>query len=288
MNAVGASRGAITIVNAIATGRGSAMGISLETDAEVTLRQHPTGLKYRGPTEGTVLIKECVTEAEKLTGKSLEGCEIRTASEIPVSRGLKSSSAASNAVVLALTKAAGFEATDQQILLAAVEASLRAGVTITGAYDDACACYYGGVVMTDNRKRQLIKRAELGSDIVVMLHIPNRKISKRDLRNVDFAPAARKADEAFRLALEGSYLKALELNSSAYAPVLDVSEDAAELARKKGALAAGITGTGPATAILVERSKSEAVRVALTDLGGEIIITSINMIKAKEVVPRLL
>jgi shikimate kinase len=95
-----ACRGAATIVNAIATGRGAAFGISLETDALVELEQGPGEIVLRDSKEGRDLAAGCVRAvASKTSKKELKG-EIRIRSEIPISRGLKSSSAVSNAVVL--------------------------------------------------------------------------------------------------------------------------------------------------------------------------------------------
>jgi len=39
---------------------------------------------------------------------------------------------------------------DIEILNVGVDASIETKVSLTGAYDDACACYYGGFVVTDN------------------------------------------------------------------------------------------------------------------------------------------
>ena len=43
---------------------------------------------------------------------------------------------------------------DTEILNAGVKASIETKVSLTGAYDDACACYYGGFVVTDNYKKK--------------------------------------------------------------------------------------------------------------------------------------
>jgi len=77
-------------------------------------------------------------------------------SEIPTGYGLKSSSAISSAVALVCAKVFKPKLTDQQILLAGVDASIETKVSITGAYDDACSCYYGGFNVTDNAKKKRI------------------------------------------------------------------------------------------------------------------------------------
>jgi shikimate kinase len=88
--------------------------------------------------------------------------------------------------------------------------------------------------------------------------------------------------------MKGEFLKAMEVNSRAYAKVLDVSEEIADLARKNGALAAGISGTGPATVAICERGVAGPLADRLKERGGAVILARMNHTPAREVVPRLL
>ncbi|OGS43752.1 MAG: shikimate kinase [Euryarchaeota archaeon RBG_13_57_23] len=284
-----ACRGAATIVNAIATGKGAAFGISLEVDAAVELTEGPGEITLRDSREGADLVAGCVRAiAKKALGNRMVNGEVHVKSEIPVSRGLKSSSAVSNAVALATAKAVGTDLPDMEIILAGIEESIKAGVTITGAFDDASACYFGGVVVTDNRNFAILHRGTLDPDLEVLLHVPDRKITKASVKGLDFSPIRKEVEKAYELAMQGSYLKAMEVNSRAYAKVLDVSEDVAELARKKGALAAGISGTGPATAIICDKADVGVLMSALQNHDGAVLRAHINDVPAREVVPRLL
>ena len=73
-------------------------------------------------------------------------------------KGLKSSSAAANAVALASTAALGKHLDDLELVKLGVDAAFDAKVTVTGAFDDACASYFGGIVVTDNLNRKIIKQ----------------------------------------------------------------------------------------------------------------------------------
>jgi len=284
-----ACRGAATIVNAIATGKGAAFGISLEVDAVVELVDAPGKIVLRDSPEGADLVAGCVMAvAKKVRGETGLSGEVHIKSEIPVSRGLKSSSAVSNAVVLATTRALGTDLPDMELLLTGIEESMKAGVTITGAFDDASACYFGGVVVTDNRNFRILHRGTMDPDLEVLLHVPDRRITKASVKGLDFSQIRKDVEKAYELAMAGNYLKAMEVNSRAYSKVLDVSEDVVELARKKGALAAGISGTGPATAILCDRAKIGVIMQALQGLEGTVLRARINDSPAREVVPRLL
>ena len=283
-----ACKGAATIVNAIATGKGAAFGITLETDSEVSLEAGSGELMIPQSSEGSGLVAGCVRAIARKVGKGEVKGQVRIESEIPISRGLKSSSAVSNAVVLATARALGASLPDFELILTGVEESIKASVTITGAFDDASACYMGGVVATDNRAFAVLHRGSLDPDLVVILHVPDRRITKTSVKDLDFSPIVHEVEKAFDLALRGEYLKAMELNSRAYSKVLDVSEDIASLARKKGALAAGISGTGPATAIVCDRAEESDILRALQREEGSVLKAHVNDTPATEVVPRLL
>ena len=101
--------GAATIVNAIALGKGAALGVDLWTKAEVILTDDPTIIKGKiisDLSEDTSLMEKTVARIFQyfdMTDKV--GAKIKTWSNIPIARGLKSSSAAANAVSLATLEA---------------------------------------------------------------------------------------------------------------------------------------------------------------------------------------
>lgn len=282
-----ACRGAATIVNAIATGKGAAFGITLEADAEVRFLDEEGDVSYSG--QGAELVKGCVAAVQR--GSALDGrrAEVRVESDIPVSRGLKSSSAVSNAVVLAATRAVGRRLDDLSVVRTAVDESLAAGVTITGAFDDAAACYFGGAVVTDNRERTILTRGTIDPSLRVVIHVPERMILKSSVKDMDFSPARPEVERAVELALAGEYAKALEVNSRACSRVLGLDEDVADLARRHGAIASGVSGTGPATVSLVRCMYEAGLVRALEARGdGEVLRAAINDTPAPEVIPRLL
>ncbi len=283
-----ACRGAATIVNAIPTGTGAAFGITLEADAEVTLLDEGRGITYVGPEEGSGLVGGCVGAVLKRAGQGGRGARVRVESDIPISRGLKSSSAVSNAVVLAATRATGVRMEDLDIVLTAVGESMAAGVTITGAFDDAAACYFGGAVVTDNRQRRILMTGRVDPSLSVVIHVPDRRISKASVKELDFSSARPDIDMAVKHALAGEYAKAIELNSRACSRVLGLSEEVAELARKSGAVASGISGTGPATVALVRRQdEARLLRALEARADGEVLRAAVNDTPSPEVVPRL-
>ena len=273
----GLSHGAATIVNAIATGKGSAFGIDLKTWAEVTLDDSSkVEVTIEGFTgEPTKLVEGCFRMlVDKLRPGEKLGARIVTRSDIPVSRGLKSSSAAANAVIMATLDALDETIEPLFAIRLGTKCAIDAGVSVTGAFDDACASWLGGAVVTDNRTNQLLRREPMDPSLKVVIHVPPFQIRKAGLPRGRIAAVADVAEMAFQMALKGDYLGAMKLNGLCYASALKVDQDIAFRALELGARSAGLSGTGPATAILVDSDKIEKF---LSDIKStkEFIITDI-------------
>jgi len=140
------SHGAATIINAIATGKGAAIGVDLWTKAKVKVTDEPRIIESMitsDPTEDPVLIEKTVRKVLKYFNLERKfGAKVETWSNIPIARGLKSSSAAGNAVALATVAALEKHLDDITIVSIGVDGAIDANVTITGAFDDACASYF--------------------------------------------------------------------------------------------------------------------------------------------------
>ena len=188
------SPGSATIINAIATGYGSAFGIDLRIKAEA--RFGKPGIQCSSdlgadPKLMNICVKNVLNhydiEADKPLDDSItnldfgtgEGIDIKTESNLPLGSGLSSSSALSNAVVKAAASLieSNFNLkplSDMELINLGIESSLEAGVTITGAFDDASASYFGGITITDNFNRKLLARDTL-DDENVLVFMPDKE-----------------------------------------------------------------------------------------------------------------
>jgi shikimate kinase len=276
------TRGAFTIINGIASGMGGACGVDLRFAARVELNGNGGHIEtaFLGPGANSHmddrLVQACVRRlASDVMGIDPEdaGARVETVSEIPASRGLKSSSAASNAVLMAGLAALGREMEPLDIVQMGVDCAIDAGVTLTGAFDDAVATMFGGAVLTDNERRTILSWAEVPSNLEVAFLVPDRKIHKDSLKRSDFAPIHDQVQEAFDLAMGGDVAGAITLNGRAYAPIVGVDNTPADAALAAGAWAAGMTGTGPAIAVVHTAEATEAVLAALAPFQGTIVRT---------------
>lgn len=275
--------GAATIINGIALGKGAAFGISLKTEASVLLTTEPGifEVKIEGDEEENPdLAKFCVLEILKKFGLEKEhGAKIITSSDIPISRGLKSSSAAANAIVLATYKALDKEFLDLEVINIGINASLLAKVTLTGAFDDACATYFGGVVVTDNLVREILNQYLIEEDYEVIIYVPERKIRKSEVNIQRLKGIRGTLEKAHDLAMKGDFKSAIRMNGFTYGNAMGLDCEVAKKAIEAGAVTAGISGTGPATVILAEHDRKEDI-ISAIGTEEQIIYTRLNREKA--------
>ncbi len=272
MRGHGIAFGAGTVINAIATYKGSAFGLELKTEAEVTL----TGGAIKGEIEGggdaRLIERACGLVLGRFGVES--GATIRTTSEVPQASGLKSSSAAANATVLATLRALGRDMEPLEAVRLGVRAALDTGVSITGAFDDACASMLGGVVVTDNRNNELLKREEIESDVVI--YAPDRKAFSSATNVARSRAVAPWVDMAFGLAMRGEYKKAMTLNGFLYTAALGFSPEPMLAALESGVSGVSLSGTGPSYVALADGESIDRLKAVWSSYPGRVVVTRTN------------
>lgn len=276
----GIASGAGTIINAISTYKGAAFGIELWTQAEVELGSDFRSISGEieltgGEQNDTSLIERCV---ELVLNKFdlPPRAHVKTRSDIPLGSGLKSSSAAANAAVVATLDAIGEQLNALDVIRIGVEAALDTGVSITGAFDDACASLLGGIVITDNKKRELIMRVEKDSDVIIF--VPREKAFSADTDVKRSRLIAPWVNIAYDLALQERFEDAMTLNGFLYCAALNFDTEPMLKALECGVTGVSLSGTGPSFVALVDAGKAERLREVWDELEieGELIETRIN------------
>ena len=271
--------GAISIVNAIATGKGATLGISLKTKAIVKISPGiGVSIESRNKTISSRLINRVVQKVVPKNELEKFKIEIELESEIPTGYGLKSSSAISSAVSLACAKLFRPKWTDSQILLAGVDASIESKVSITGGYDDACGCYYGGFAVTDNYKRKIIKSEKSPKNLAAVIFIPKsrKRGNIKNLKNLRLI-----FEQAWNLARNSDYWNAMVLNGLATSSILNSDPKLITNLIEKGALGASVSGNGPAIAAISKNEDVSNIKKVFSNLVGTTIVSKINNKKAE-------
>ncbi len=271
--------GAVSIVSAIANKKGATLGIELKVEVTIETSEG----------KGIVIQSENRSLSSRLINKTIEKIVskkdleknkilITLTSEIPTGYGLKSSSAISSAIALACAKIFKPKLTDKQILVAGVDASIESKVSITGAYDDACSCYYGGFNVTDNGKRKRIHFEKIPSNLIAIIFIPkNRK--RGNLKRLKILSPI--FNNAWELAKEKKYWESMTINGLATSAILNSDPKIIIDLIEKGALAASVSGNGPSIAAIVKKDNLSNVKKVFEALEGNIIVSKVNNKKAE-------
>lgn len=274
MDGTAVAPGAGTILNALATGVGAAFAIDEHTTATVSLepdREAVAGTIAGAPAADTALIEQCVALTTERYGNG-EGGTVTTESEIPMAAGLKSSSAAANATVLATLDALGRDDISRETACTlGVEAARDVGVTVTGAFDDASASMLGGVTVTDNHEDELLAREAIDWDVLVWT--PPEQAFSADA-DVDRCQAiAPVADLVAEHALDGDYGRAMTVNGLAFCnalgfptePLFEALPDVAGVS---------LSGTGPSVIAVGDSQTLRTVETEWSDRQGRTWLTT--------------
>jgi len=251
----GAARtfGAITIANALPTGIGCAAGIALPVDALVTLtrdgaRRSPT-LEIPRDCHTAVVEESLKVGLARFFPGTGTVARLSLRSEVPVARGLKSSSAVSTAILLAVARAAGHSPTPLEVGLRSAEVGRRAGVSATGALDDAMAGLEPGFIMTDNVRGEIVRRAKVDPEWGVVLYVPRESHPPSPNLLSAFSGERIAGERCVRAALDGDWARAMRLNSEIVERTMGYSYGALrDRLESHGAIASGVSGLGPTLA----------------------------------------
>ncbi len=249
--------GAITILNATATGTGCALAIEGGVTARWQWHNHGDGLQWQTPNVDNRLAQAIFDHLHEVIPHAPPAATASTLATHPPSRGLKTSSSAAAALLEAGRNAIHAPLPPQLLMHEAVAVSRRAGVTLTGALDDQAAVCLGGCHLTNNHQQTILATLPI-QPWHVAIWVPEAHIEKSQLGNLDATPIAKDIHHAETLARQGNLPAAMTHNGTAFHALyaeagLPVTDEPTQVAMANGALGAGLSGTGPAVSALFNK-----------------------------------
>jgi shikimate kinase len=268
--ASGTANGAVSILHAMGSGRGCSIPIKLET--RVNLHDEP--MQIAGDKHDLLSEVSSVWRKNGFPLPPVFGWEV--ISDIPIGQGLKSSSALACAALRALDKASWTGLSDFEIVDLAVEAQIESGCTITGSMDDTWAAASSGWKVVDPTVPSVESvlfegDVEVGLSVIIGLRGPRKYNVEID----DFSKNSQIFDRAFASLLNGSIMDSLSSNGMAVASSIDDFEAlrTCNMMIASGALAAGISGSGPAIAVVCYESEKDFLGSQLKQFCEQVLIT---------------
>ena len=265
------SNAAISILHALGLDKGCSIGINLK--AKVKLVSEPQEIK--NDFHQLFQSIEMVWEENGFPLPDEYGWQI--SSEIPIGQGLKSSSAISCAAIKALNQATWAGLNDSEIVDIAVSSQRKCGCTITGSLDDTWASISSGWKLVDPKKsasESIISEGKIEEEMIIFLILRGSRTNIIEINN--FKEQSRIFERALDSILNDSIFQAISTNGMAVAAATE-DDEAVRICNKliaNGAIAAGITGSGPAISIVSFIQDSETIRKVLSNSGYEIIETN--------------
>jgi shikimate kinase len=269
--------GAITLVNAIASGKGATVSVGLPTTAKVEVNEErgEWNVLMNGRKQRSSLAIEAIRGAIGICGKdpARYSGSIETTTSAAVGVGLKTSSSSSVAIILAALSALGMSSYEpEEVARCSASSALAAGVSVTGAMDDAASCLLGGTNFTDNSRMKIVSSAPVGRRLPVIITLPPRKSRKSSVEVNYIRKFSKISQSIFNLGRQGQIWKAMTLNGLLYCSIYGYPPIDALQAMEAGALGAGLSGTGPAVAAVFEDRKDAERLARVWEEGGSKVI----------------
>ncbi|MCE7736510.1 MAG: shikimate kinase [Candidatus Heimdallarchaeota archaeon] len=234
---------AITILNAIYADFGAAIGIDVPINVEITENE---SLEINTiPHNPLNLIDSCIELIAEETDIQPDQIKISTYSPVPSERGLKTSSAISCALISALSEYYSLNYEVDEIIRKATTASIRAGVTITGAYDDSYASFTGGLVITDNKTGVPVHHVNLRISDQICLIIPDTSTPKESIDISRYYMADNIQKQILKRIMNEELYDVIRLNTEFYAPKLLPNPDIISYISDLPCQVVGLNGAGP-------------------------------------------
>jgi len=280
----GTANGGCSLLHAAGLGYGATVTLDLPVTVKLLDRESKKG-PPNDPDQLLNAVLNAWTTAGYTLPKGLESRDLhwRVDSKIPSRQGLKSSSAVAVAALRAIADAVEQQLDDAAVVELAVESQIHAGVTITGSVGDTWAAATSGWKLVDPQqpiRDGVLLQGEVpgGEDWDVAIVLRGERKQRPNLEQ--FAPHATAFQQALKALQEGNLLMAMTWNGRGVAAALS-DIDGRKLANDafmNTARAAGITGSGPAVAILVPKNQPQAMKrierwITSRYQGSEILMT---------------
>ena len=251
----GSAHGACSLLHAAGTGYGASMALDLPILVRVLDKKSKRDVHDN---DGLLphIVAAWIAAGHELPIEQ-ESLHWAVQSKIPAREGLKSSSALCVAAVRALCDSTDTALELHELVAIAVDAQLRAEITLTGSIDDTWACATGGWKLINANEADVAQGVLLEGDgparedWMVLLVSRGPRETRPALE--DFLPHQQHFVQALNAIQDGNELVALTLNGRG---VIGATKDhkariLANDALVNGARAAGLSGSGTALVIVI-------------------------------------
>ena len=268
----GESNGAISILHALGLGRGCSIGIQLTTKVQIV----EDAVDIEDDRNGLLVAVEKCWRDRGLPIPDQFGWKVD--SSIPIGQGLKSSSALSCAALRALNSYAWTGLSNSEIADIAAKSQLISNCAKTGSMDDNWASLEPGWKLVDptlSASESIILQGGIDPNLSILVLLRGKRTV--EISAEAFSQHEQIFERSLASVMRGSILDALSSNGMAVAAATDDHEALriCNLSIASGAIAAGISGSGPSIAIVCFQDDSTSLSKLFSESGLGVISTGI-------------
>ena len=268
----GESNGAISILHALGLGRGCSIGIQLTTKVQIV----EDAVDIEDDRNGLLVAVEKCWRDRGLPIPDQFGWKVD--SSIPIGQGLKSSSALSCAALRALNSCAWTGLSNSEIADIAAKSQLISNCAKTGSMDDNWASLEPGWKLVDptlSASESIILQGGIDPNLSILVLLRGKRTV--EISAEAFSQHEQIFERSLASVMRGSILDALSSNGMAVAAATDDHEALriCNLSIASGAIAAGISGSGPSIAIVCFQDDSTSLSKLFSESGLGVISTGI-------------
>lgn len=267
----------LSLLSAYANGTGICMALALRIIAVVSVNEgHARPESAPSPVLDDYL-GVCALRACDLAGRRLPAhIRAEITSSVPPGKGLKTSAAVSSAFVSSLYSAMGITWQPTHLVQATTEAAKLARKAQAMSLDDAWASVSGGIVITDEKRLDVIERRSSPEGVEVVIFIPDilgPPVHRLDRRKLMASHKPSFDALLSRIINSGEIYEPMTDAAFITARAFGYSEEPLSLALTRGALGVSLSGKGPAVGAICRRGEAKPIMSAWRQLAGRIICT---------------
>ncbi len=269
--------GSLPFISGLSSGYAAAMGIDLPLKIviETNLDSHDVEFLVVGEWDrDTKLIDRIKKDfISRYLGKKGYGLKIKIESSIPANVGLKSGASVAVYTIYGVAQLLDLPLSENDIIHISMNISRSSGSYLLGSLEGIYASFKGGVVYTDNMGGRVISWFTNVPEYSIVIGYKPRSYENIFYTTREIRKYGELFKKIFDVGQKGGHLKAVTLNGLLFSLLTNMDYEILVETLSRGAVAAGIAGTGPSISIFTKQEDVDFFRDLLSGKGYNVLVT---------------
>ena len=269
--------GSLPFISGLSSGYAAAMGIDLPLKINIEVIPDSRDVEFVVMGEwdrDTKLIDRIKKDfISRYINKKNFGLKIKIESAIPANVGLKSGVSVAVYTIFGVSQILNLPLSENDIIHIAMNISRTSGSYLLGSLEGIYASFKGGVVYTDNMGGRVISWFTNVPDCSIVIGYKPRIYENILHTTREIRKYGELFKKIFDVGQKGGHLKAVTLNGLLFSLLTNMDYEILVETLSRGAIAAGIAGTGPSISIFAEHDDIDHFKELLSNKGYKVLVT---------------